>query len=583
MPRPKHLVTCGGAERQDGDRKILKLDLHGATRNVRLQISDISRPLLVNLPDVLIDLLEVASYVYAADSATSRGGETDGNMGEWWRRDFRFVIPVRDPDLWSSIRVVSALIETLNFLSDDQYAFEFFPLTDPPSIRTYFNFPDTKGSTFRPDEIILFSGGMDSFAGTVEELAITDKKIALVSHQSATTIAGVQRHLVNELRNRFGNNRILHVPVRAHVLGKLGQEPTHRTRSFLFAALGAVTAQLFRKERSLIFENGVVSLNLPLVAQVVGARATRTTHPQALAGFRRVISEIFGHPFRIENPFCWLTKTEVVGRITANGCGDLIRHTRSCTRIREMTRQHSHCGQCSQCLDRRLAILAAKQADEDPEEAYRVDFFTGERPPGPDREVALAFIRSAILIRNMSNVEFFMQYGETSRIIGYYYAPADTVARQIFTLYRRHAGYAFHVFGEAISARIVEILDGSLPPNCLLSLVIAQRGGTIQYATPAVVPERSITEGADIQISVDETGNRVVFDRWGVIGGASAQLLVILAASYRDAVRNERAPKNFPFIRGKDLSRRVRGRRGGAQEACIPLSKPNRKAGIKGR
>ena len=71
------------------------------------------------------------------------------------------------------------------------------------------------------------------------------------------------------------------------------------------------------------------------------------------------------------------------------------------------------------------------------------------------------------------------------------------------------------------------------------------------------MPERSITEGADIQISVDETGNRVVFDRWGEIGGASAQLLVILAASYRDAVRNERAPKNFPFIRGKDLSRQV--------------------------
>ena len=145
MPRPEHLVLCGGAERQTGTGRLLKLDLHGATRNVRLQISDISRPLLVNLPDVLIDLLEVASYVYAADSAISRGGETDGNMGEWWRRDFRFVIPVRDPDLWSSIRVVSALIETLSFLSDDQYAFEFCPLTDPPSIEDLFQVPRHEG------------------------------------------------------------------------------------------------------------------------------------------------------------------------------------------------------------------------------------------------------------------------------------------------------------------------------------------------------------------------------------------------------------------------------------------------------
>lgn len=80
MPRLKHRVLCGDTERRDKDRKTLKLDLHGPGRNVRLEISDISRPLLANLPDVLIDLLEVVSYVYAVDSATSRDGETDRNM-----------------------------------------------------------------------------------------------------------------------------------------------------------------------------------------------------------------------------------------------------------------------------------------------------------------------------------------------------------------------------------------------------------------------------------------------------------------------------------------------------------------------
>ena len=92
---------------------------------------------------------------------------------------------------------------------------------------------------------------------------------------------------------------------------------------------------------------------------MVGARATRTTHPQALAGFRRVLSALLGRPFGVANPFVWLTKAEVVRRIAANGFADLIRHTRSCTRVRDMTVMYPHCGRCSQCLDRRFAILAA--------------------------------------------------------------------------------------------------------------------------------------------------------------------------------------------------------------------------------
>ena len=51
--------------------------------NVHLKIADISKRLLANIPDALVDLLEVASYIYAADSAISRGGLTDAR----WVRD----------------------------------------------------------------------------------------------------------------------------------------------------------------------------------------------------------------------------------------------------------------------------------------------------------------------------------------------------------------------------------------------------------------------------------------------------------------------------------------------------------------
>src|SRR5262249_32635630 len=156
------------------------------------------------------------------------------------------------------------------------------------------------------------------------------------------------------------------------------KESTHRTRSFSYAALGCVTARLLNLDRIKFFENGVMSLNLPPVAQVVGARATRTTHPQALHGFRTLMSALFGHDFDVVNPFAWMTKWEVVARIAANGFADLIPDTRSCTRVRDMTILHPHCGHCSQCIDRRFAVLAAGQGQNDPVDAYKVDLFTGK-------------------------------------------------------------------------------------------------------------------------------------------------------------------------------------------------------------
>ena len=196
MRAHEHLVLCCGAGGpRRGNPSGLNLNLHGASRNVHLKIEDISRPLVANIPHVSADLLEVATYIYAADSASSRGGKTDAHMGARWRRNFRFVIPVRQPDLWSSNPVTSALVETISFLSDDNYEFEFRLLEKPPPVEGYFEFSGEE-ARFAPDEVILFSGGLDSLAGTVEVLVAHSKKVALVSHRSATKIASAQKHLV---------------------------------------------------------------------------------------------------------------------------------------------------------------------------------------------------------------------------------------------------------------------------------------------------------------------------------------------------------------------------------------------------
>ena len=96
-----------------------------------LEIADISRRLSSDVPDVLTDLIEIASYVYCADQAVTRGGEGVLAFGAHWRRNFIFHIPVRLPSMWSSPNILDVLQKTLAILSEDTYEFRFTDVSMP--------------------------------------------------------------------------------------------------------------------------------------------------------------------------------------------------------------------------------------------------------------------------------------------------------------------------------------------------------------------------------------------------------------------------------------------------------------------
>ena len=118
----ERLVLCGGASTQPGKgADLLRLDLSGPNQNVTVRVHDITKRMVRSIPDLLVDLLEVAAYVYSADWATRRGGPGLRRLGADWRRQFHFVVPVRDPDTWCSPEVIDALTDTLGFLSEEEY------------------------------------------------------------------------------------------------------------------------------------------------------------------------------------------------------------------------------------------------------------------------------------------------------------------------------------------------------------------------------------------------------------------------------------------------------------------------------
>ena len=76
----ERLVLCGGAKRSGGN-STLRLALSGRAQNITLKLEDITKKMVKNVPDLLVDLIEIATYVFCADQATSRGGAVQVGMG----------------------------------------------------------------------------------------------------------------------------------------------------------------------------------------------------------------------------------------------------------------------------------------------------------------------------------------------------------------------------------------------------------------------------------------------------------------------------------------------------------------------
>jgi len=480
----ERIILCGGlsAPGKARDKDAVPLSLWGKDSNVMLKVGDISQKMVANIEPALIDLLEIATYVYCADQATTRGGGSSREYGAKWRRQFQFHIPVREPDLWASKPVRTALCDTLGFLSDDEYEFTFKKLVKPPPVDQYLDFGDGSATGFQAEEVILFSGGLDSLGGAIQE-AITDRKsIALVSHRSSSKIDNRQKALLQDLNKHGPCTQPFHVPVWINKDKALGREYTQRTRSFLYASLGAIVARIFGLWRIRFYENGVVSINLPISPQVVGGRATRTTHPQVLNGFSDIFTAVFQKPFEVENPFRWMTKAEVVKSIRDRGCGDLIKHSISCTHVWAMTNLKTHCGTCSQCIDRRFGTLSAGCPDtEDPEEMYDTDLLRGERPPGDSRTMVESYVGTARRVKNISDATFFTEFGEVHRVTRHIRGmKVDEAATQILDLYKRHATQVCDVIDKGIQAHAQDINDGKVASTCLLILALPDK-----YKRPA--------------------------------------------------------------------------------------------------
>jgi len=77
----------------------------------------------------------------------------------------------------------------------------------------------------------------------------------------------------------------------------------------------------------------------------------------------------------------------------------------SCSRVHKMTKYKTHCGVCSQCIDRRFGTLGAGLEEHDPEEMYEVRLLEDERDKDEDRTMAEAYVKTASDMRQMDTLK----------------------------------------------------------------------------------------------------------------------------------------------------------------------------------
>lgn len=462
-------------KRRTEDAAPRSLTIHGDDANVNIQLRDIAKVLVRDLHGRLADLLELAGCVYAADGTVPRGNWVRDGSSERWARHFRLEVGVRDIAFWQAPEVAGMFARALSLLSGDRWELSFEAMSRPPPTEPYLEF-DADASAdwpFRePDRVLMFSGGLDSLAGAVEQAA-SGKPLLLISHHAAPQIHKRQKDLLGALTAAFPGVHIRRVGVWVNRTESLrGGEYTQRTRSFLFWAIGLAVGVSIGAGGVRFFENGVVSLNLPIEDQVVGSRASRTTNPIAMSALERLGGMVAERPFAVDNPFVTMTKGEVIGVLMRHGVAGLIAHTCSCTRTMQQRKQAWHCGVCSQCIDRRFGILAAEAADHDPVSDYRVDPLLGARPKREDQIMAVAYARHADDLAKMSPddvaTRFATEVGRAARGLG----NVEASSRILSELHVRHGQAVRAVLSRLVADRASDILDQQLAATSLVGLCV---------------------------------------------------------------------------------------------------------------
>lgn len=274
-----------------------------------------------------------------------------------WRRRFALRVPVHDPRHWSSTKIEAPLRGALEFLTGDEWRFEFI------GRRKNAGRPQQIQLSLDPqvEAVIPFSNGLDSCAVA-----------GLMEHRMGNKLVRIRLgsglhdgKVLSRQRSAFTR-----IPYDVSPGEKPFVESSARSRGFKFALISGVAAFLSNARTIIIPESGQGALGPSLVTVGQAAEDYRN-HPLFTRRIEAFLSALLGHTVSYEFPQLWNTKAETLRQFVDECKDSSWLQTRSCwqqNRQSSVDEKWRHCGICAACLLRRLSVHAAGLGE--PKETY---------------------------------------------------------------------------------------------------------------------------------------------------------------------------------------------------------------------
>ena len=143
-----------------------------------------------------------------------------------------------------------------------------------------------------------------------------------------------------------------------------------------------------------------------------------------------------------------------------------------------------HCGDCSQCVDRRFAAEASGIEAHDPKERYERDIFWHDLRGAGRRQVE-AHVRVARRLERMGPDEFLLSYREAADAVRYLPGTTSEAATAIYELHRRFAKETLAIVERHVVRQAPHIARGEHGARGLLGLLSDPRLEAIPAAVMA--------------------------------------------------------------------------------------------------
>ncbi|MDX2085753.1 MAG: 7-cyano-7-deazaguanine synthase [Candidatus Melainabacteria bacterium] len=303
-------------------------------RDIRFDSQSLETYCFAPWDPIIYDLMLVIATVEYCDHRKKRSSI-------YWPRNFCLKIPVHEPNRWRGPSVCNTLSDTLNFLTGDQWRFDFI------SRQKSFPEPRQLYLGLKPNGlcVMAYSEGLDSrsMAEIVRAENGSDTLVRVRIGDKGSDVAE---------RNAFAA-----IPFK--VQKPHSGESSFRSRGFKFAAISGLAAYLANISRVVVPESGqgvIAPVLIPLRAIYQDYR----NHPIFFRKMEKFLQALLGHKIEYQQPRLWFTKGETILYALEKGAQkEALLKTRSCWKKRQhvaFSGMRHQCGLCAACMLRRMSL-----------------------------------------------------------------------------------------------------------------------------------------------------------------------------------------------------------------------------------